>query len=94
MAVRGLRAGHPVATAMSIIAKEMPDPIGTEFGIALDEMTYGLDLEHALKNMEARVGMADLNFMVVAVTIQQQLGGNLAEVLHNLARILRERLRM
>jgi len=94
MAVRGLRAGHPVATAMSIVAKEMPDPIGTEFGIALDEMTYGLDLERALKNMEARVGMADLNFMVVAVTIQQQLGGNLAEVLHNLARIMRERLRM
>jgi tight adherence protein B len=94
MAVRGLRAGHPVATAMSIVAKEFTDPVGTEFGIALDEMTYGLDLERALKNMEARVGMSDLNFMVVAVTIQQQLGGNLAEVLHNLARIMRERLRM
>ena len=94
MAVRGLRAGHPVATAMSIVAKEMTDPVGSEFGIALDEMTYGLDLERALKNMEARVGMADLNFMVVAVTIQQQLGGNLAEVLNNLARVMRERLRM
>jgi tight adherence protein B len=94
MAVRGLRAGHPVQSAIGIVAREMPDPIGSEFGIAMDEMTYGLELDRALKNMQQRVGLEDLNFLVVAVTIQTQLGGNLAEVLSNLARVIRDRLRM
>jgi tight adherence protein B len=94
MAVRGLRAGHPVQSAIGIVAREMPDPIGTEFGLALDEMTYGTELDRALKNMEGRVGLEDMNFLVVAVTIQTQLGGNLAEVLSNLSRVIRERLRM
>ena len=94
MMVRGLRAGHPVSAALSIVAKEMPDPIGTEVGITLDEMTYGLELDRALKNLRARVGLPDVSFLVVAVSIQLQLGGNLAEVLGNLTRVIRERLKM
>jgi len=94
MVVRGLRAGHPVPAALAIVAKEMPDPIGSEFGVTLDEMTYGLELDRALKNLRGRVGLPDVNFLVVAVSIQLQLGGNLAEVLSNLARVIRERLKM
>jgi tight adherence protein B len=94
MMVRGLRAGHPVSAALGIVAKEMPDPIGSEIGITLDEMTYGLELDRALTNLRARVGLQDVSFLVVAVSIQSQLGGNLAEVLGNLSRVIRERLKM
>jgi tight adherence protein B len=94
MMVRGLRAGHPVTSALSLVAREMTDPIGTEFGITLDELTYGFELDRALKNLRGRVGLPDVSFLVVAVSIQIQLGGNLAEVLSNLARVIRERLKM
>jgi tight adherence protein B len=94
MIVRGLRAGHPVTSALGIVAKEMPDPIGSEIGITLDEMTYGVDLDRALANLRGRVGLPDVSFLVVAVSIQMQLGGNLAEVLSNLSRVIRERLKM
>jgi tight adherence protein B len=94
MMVRGLRAGHPVSAALGIVAKEMLDPIGSEMGITLDEMTYGLELDRALTNLRARVGLPDVSFLVVAVSIQVQLGGNLAEVLGNLSRVIRERLKM
>jgi tight adherence protein B len=89
-----MKAGHPVPTALGLVAREMPDPIGTEFGLAVDEMTYGLNLDEALLNMGRRVGSPDLKFMVVAVMIQLEVGGNLAEVLSGLSRIIRERFRM
>jgi tight adherence protein B len=92
--VRSLKAGHPVPTALGLVAREMADPIGTEFGLAVDEMTYGLNLDEALLNMARRVGSSDLQFMVVAVMIQLEVGGNLAEVLSGLSRIIRERFRM
>lgn len=92
--VRSLKAGHPVPTAIAMVAKEMADPIGSEFGIVADEMTYGLDLDVALRNMTDRVGLADLNFLVVAVAIQSRVGGNLAEILAALSRVIRERFRM
>jgi tight adherence protein B len=94
MMVRGLRAGHPVSAALGIVAREMPDPIGSEIGTTIDEMTYGVELDRALANLRARVGLPDVSFLVVAVSIQLQLGGNLAEVLANLARVIRERLKM
>jgi tight adherence protein B len=94
MMVRGLRAGHPVPSALAIVAQEMADPIGSEFGVTLDELTYGIELDRALKNLGGRVGLADVNFLVVAVSIQLQLGGNLAEVLSNLTGVIRERLKM
>lgn len=92
--VRSLRAGHPVATSITMVAREMRDPIATEFGLVVDEMTYGLNLDDALSNMARRVGLGDLRFLVVAVMIQMQVGGNLAEVLNSLSRVIRERATM
>lgn len=94
MMIRSLRAGHPVSAALTMLAREMPDPIGTEFGIVVDEMTYGLDLDAALANMARRVPVSDLQYMVVTVQIQRTTGGNLAEVLSNLATVLRARFAM
>ncbi len=92
--VRSLRAGHPISTALAMVADEMKDPIGSEFGIAIDEMTYGLDLREALDNMLGRTGHGDLQFMVAAVNIQAGVGGNLAEILGGLSRVIRDRHRM
>jgi tight adherence protein B len=92
--VRSLKAGHPLTVAISVVAREMADPIGSEFGIVADEMTYGLDLDSALSNLRTRAGQSDLSFFVVAVSIQQKTGGNLAEILTNLSRMVRERGRM
>jgi tight adherence protein B len=92
--VRSLRAGHPISTALGMVSEEMKDPIGTEVGVAIDEMTYGLDLREALDNMLARTGHGDLQFLVAAVNIQHGVGGNLSEVLAGLSRVIRERHRM
>lgn len=92
--VRSLRAGHPVSAAMGLVAREMQDPVGTEFGIAVDEMTYGLDLTEALKKMEQRIPHRDLQFMIATVNIQYGTGGNLAEILANLSGLIRDRMRM
>lgn len=94
MMVRSLRAGHPIKAAMGLVAKEMPDPIGQEFGLAVDEMTYGLELNEALENLRLRVEHPDLHYMVVAINIQHASGGNLAEVLTNLSTIIRDRFRL
>jgi tight adherence protein B len=91
--VRSLRVGHPIAAGMEMIAAEMADPIGTEFGIVVDEMTYGLDLQEALENMGRRIDQGDLKFMIVAMNIQHGTGGNLAEVLDGLSHVIRERFR-
>lgn len=92
--VRSLRAGHPVSTSITMVAREMRDPIATEFGLVVDEMTYGLNLDNALSNLARRVGLNDLRFLVVAVTIQSQVGGNLAEILSGLSHVIRERAKM
>ncbi len=92
--VRSLRAGHPVTTSINMVAREMRDPLATEFGVVVDEMTYGLNLETAMSNMARRVGLEDLRFLVVAVTIQVEVGGNLAEILGSLSRVIRERGKM
>jgi tight adherence protein B len=89
--VRGLRAGHPVSSALDLLTSEMPDPIGTEFGIVVDEVTYGLDLRDALQNMADRVGLPDMHMFVVSVSIQNETGGNLAEILEGLSKVIRER---
>jgi tight adherence protein B len=92
--VRSLRAGHPVATSIGMVAREMRDPLATEFGLVVDEMTYGLTLEQALSNLARRAGLDDLRFLYVAVTIQADVGGNLAEILSSLSRVIRERAKM
>jgi len=91
MMVRSLQAGHPIASAIGMVAGEMADPAGSEFGIVVDEMTYGLDLHTALRNLSERIPHPDLKFFIVVVQIQHQTGGNLAEVLGNLATVIRDR---
>ena len=91
---RSLRAGHPVPIAVSMVSREMADPIGSEFGIVVDEITYGADLESALRNLYFRVGTDDLPLFVTAVAIQGSTGGNLGEILANLSRVIRERFKM
>lgn len=92
--VRSLRVGHPFSSALQIVAKEVQDPLGTEMGIIADESTYGRNVGEALKDMAERLDMQDLRFLAVAVTIQQTSGGNLAEVLHGLAQVIRARFKL
>ena len=94
MIVRSLRAGHPVPVAISMVSREMADPIGSEFGIVSDEITYGADLESGLRNLYFRVGQDDLPLFVTAVAIQGTTGGNLGEILQNLSTVIRERFKM
>jgi tight adherence protein B len=91
---RSLRAGHPTPVAISMVAREMPDPVGGEFGLVVDEITYGSDLEGAMRNLFYRVGTDDLPLFVTAVAIQGSTGGNLGEILENLSRVIRERFKM
>jgi tight adherence protein B len=89
--VRGLRAGHPFRVALALVAREMPDPVGSEFGIVADEIMFGLEQSAAVDNLAPRVGHSDLSYFSTAVNIQQHTGGNLAEVLSRLSRMLRSR---
>lgn len=92
--VRSLKVGHPFSSAIQIVAKEMPDPLASEFGVIADEAAYGRDVGEALKEMAERIDMQDLRFLAVAVTIQQTSGGNLAEILAGLAKVIRARFRL
>lgn len=89
--IRSISAGHPIHTSVSLVAREMPDPIGTEFGILNDEMTYGLNIEEGTKNMVDRVGVEDLNFLSITLSVQKSSGGNLTEILSNLSDMIRRR---
>lgn len=88
---RSLKAGHPVPVAIGMVSREMPDPIGSEFGIVADEVTYGSDLVSALRNLYDRVGQDDLPLFVTAVSIQSSSGGNLREILDGLSTTIRSR---
>ena len=92
--VRSLRVGHPFSSAVSIVAKEVPDPLASEMGVIADESAYGRDVGEALKAMAERMDMQDLRFLAVAVTIQQTSGGNLAEILDGLAKVIRSRFKL
>jgi tight adherence protein B len=92
--IRSLRAGHPVPVAIAMVGREMKDPIGSEFGIVSDEVTYGADLETAMRNLYARIGSDDLPLFVTAVAIQSSTGGNLGEILQNLSDVIRQRFKM
>lgn len=88
---RSLRAGNPFSASLKSLAVEMPDPIGTEFGITFEELNYGLEFEEALKNLASRTGSEEMNYFVTAVLIQRTTGGNLADMLNRLATIMRSR---
>jgi tight adherence protein B len=89
--VRGVRVGYPLPVALGLVAREMPEPIGTEFGLTSDEITFGQDVKTAVENLYRRVGQDDLLFLVVAINVQSQTGGSLAEILVRLSRLVRNR---
>jgi tight adherence protein B len=89
--VRGVRVGYPLPVALGLVAREMPDPIGTEFELTSEEITFGQDVKTAVDNLYRRVGQEDLLFLVVAINVQNQTGGNLAEILARLSRLVRNR---
>lgn len=91
---RALRAGHALPSAIQMVSEEMPSPLAEEFRIVFDEVNYGISMQDALKNLAARVPGTDVGYFVVAVLIQRETGGNLTELLHNIATIVRERLKL
>src|SRR5262249_1379767 len=92
--VRSLRAGHPLPTAIAMVGREMRDPIGSEFGMLSDELTYGLQLDEAMLHLFERVGAEDLRLVGTTLSVQRSTGGNLAEILQNLAAVIRQRFQM
>ena len=92
--VRSIRAGHPIPVSIRMVVQEYPDPAGVEFQQVSDELTYGMDLETAMRNLGNRVRLHDLQIVISAISIQSRSGGNLAEILGNLAKVVRDRLRM
>lgn len=91
---QALRAGHSLASGMQLVARELPDPAGTEFGRVFHEQNLGLKIEDALRNMAERVDVLDVRFFVTAVLIQRQTGGDLAEVLDKIGSVIRERIKL
>lgn len=89
LVARSLQAGHPIPVALGIVAEQAPDPIGSEFGIAIDEMAFGLDRDEALANMAKRFPLPELQLFVAAIQITRESGGNLAEVFLKLADVIR-----
>jgi tight adherence protein B len=94
MLSRAIKAGHAFTTAMGMVADEGQDPIGPEFRKTFDEQNFGLPLKDALNNLAMRVGLLDVRFFVTAVLIQRETGGNLSEILENLAYVVRERFKI
>jgi tight adherence protein B len=92
--IRGVRVGLPFSSAITLVAREMPDPVGTEFGMLADELSFGLDLRAALENLYRRVGQEDLLFLTVSLSIQSQTGGNIGEILARLSQLMRKRSEM
>ena len=89
--VRALKAGHPVAGAIDLLTREMEDPIGSEFGLVNDEISYGAELTESLAAMAERWNSDDMRMFVVSLAVQNETGGNLAEILQNLADVIRAR---
>jgi tight adherence protein B len=92
--VRAARVGYPLPLALELVAREMPDPVGSEFKAAADEIAFGQDVRTAIENLHRRVGQEDLLFLIVAINVQYQTGGNLAEILSRLSRLIRQRARL
>lgn len=91
---RAMMAGHAFPSALQMVGDEMPDPIASEFRIVFDEINYGISAQEALTNLTTRVPSTDLNYFVIAVLIQRETGGNLAELLGNISALIRARLKL
>jgi tight adherence protein B len=92
--VRSLRVGHPFGAALTIASEEIQDPLGTELGLIADEVAYGRDAGEAISEFGERVDLQDLRFLAVSVSIQQKSGGNLAEILDGLSKVIRARFKL
>ena len=92
--VRSVRSGHPLSTALRLAAKEMPEPLGSEVGIAVDETTYGIPLVDAIESMATRIGLNDYAYFAIVAKITSKTGGNIATILENLSHIIRERIKL
>jgi len=92
--VSALRVGHSLNSALSLVSRECPDPVSTEFRICYDEQNYGLELRTAMANLTTRVPLQDLRIVATAILIQKESGGNLAEVLEKTGHVIRERFRL
>jgi tight adherence protein B len=91
---RALKAGHAFATGLKMVADEMSEPVGPEFRKTFDEQNFGLPLKDALANLTVRIPLLDVRFFSTAVLIQRETGGNLSEILENLAHVVRERFKI
>jgi tight adherence protein B len=91
---RALKAGHAFATGLKMVADEMPEPVGPEFRKTFDEQNFGLPMKDALENLTYRMPLLDVRFFATAVLIQRETGGNLSEILENLAHVVRERFKI
>ncbi|MET0268360.1 MAG: type II secretion system F family protein [Duganella sp.] len=91
---RALRAGHSFANVMQMVGEELPEPIAGEFRCAYEEINYGVPMSEALHNLAQRVPLTDLRYLIIAVLIQRESGGNLAEALSNISRLIRARLKL
>jgi tight adherence protein B len=91
---RALRAGHSFPSALGMVGEELSNPLGGEFQLTFDEISFGVSMNDALKNLVARVPLMDLRYFVIAVLIQREAGGNLSEILENISQIIRERLKL
>jgi tight adherence protein B len=91
---RALRAGHSFSNVLQIVGNELPDPLSSEFRIVREEINYGVSMSEALHNMAGRIPLTDLRYLIIAVLIQRETGGNLAEILGNISHIIRGRLKL
>lgn len=91
---RALRAGHAFQGAVQMVANEGPEPVASEFRVTFDEINFGVPLQDAMLNLATRVPSTDLRYFVIAVLIHRDTGGNLAELLDNISRLMRERIRL
>jgi tight adherence protein B len=91
---RALRAGHSLTAAIEMVAKEIADPVGAEFRRVFEEQNFGLPIREALLNLAKRIPVADLQFLITAMLVQKETGGNLAEVLDKTCAVIRERARL
>lgn len=94
MVSRALRAGHAFTSALSMVADEVPPPVGTEFKRLYDEQNFGMPVADAMRDFANRIPLLDAKFFVTAVMTQRESGGNLSEILDNLSRVIRERFKV
>ena len=91
---RGLKVGHPLNTSLQAVANEMPDPVGSEFGIVVDQISFGDELTEAFRDFAERIDQEDIHYLATAIAIQHGTGGDLARVLNVMSRTIRDRLNM